>query len=145
MKRLLSRSGWMCILALSLVLTSCRSAAPVLLTQTQAQIRYVDRVSTDYRHDSIYILDSTVIYKDSLIERWRTRNRFRTQIMTDTLHQIDSIYFDRRITTTQVVYKQTWLQRQLTLIGLLTLLTLVGLASKVNWKQFLINILKLKK
>lgn len=146
MKRSSNRSRLTFILILSLLLAGCRTYVPVVTTQ----VKTIEKVRTQVKYDSIYVLDSTIIYKDSLIEHWRERVRIRYVDRTDTLHQVDTLLKETVRIVKQpvesIVYRQTYLQRLLGRIGLFAILTLViWLVSQLNWKNIIQIILKLLK
>ena len=87
MRRSSNRSRLIFILLLSLLVAGCRTYVPVVTTQVQT----IAKVRTQVKYDSIYVLDSTIIYKDSLIEHWRERVKIKYVQLTDTLHQKDTL------------------------------------------------------
>jgi len=146
MKRSSNRSRLIFILILSLLLAGCRTYVPVVTTKVET----IEKVRTQVKYDSIYVLDSTIIYKDSLIEHWRERVKIRYVDRTDTLHQVDTLLKETVRIVKQpvesIVYRQTYLQRLLGRIGLFAILTLViWLVSQLNWKNIIQIILKLLK
>lgn len=119
---------------------------PVVTTKVET----IEKVRTQVKYDSIYVLDSTIIYKDSLIEHWRERVKIKYVQLTDTLHQTDTIVKQLtkivKVSVESVVYRQTYLQRLMGKVGLFALLTLViWLVSQLNWKNIIQIILKLLK
>lgn len=146
MKRLSNRSSLTFILLLSLLLAGCRTSVPVVTTKVQT----IEKVRTQVQYDSIYVLDSTIIYKDSLVEHWRERVKIRYIDKTDTLHQVDTLVKETvrivKVPVESIVYRQTYLQRLLGRIGLITVLALViWFISQLNWKNIIQKILKLLK
>ena len=146
MRKSLSRSSRIFMLLLSIVLVSCRSI-PVQDPVIPMNVSISEKVKTNVVHDSIYMQDSVVIYKDSLVERWHTKIKNRTELKTDTLHVRDTINVIVTKSKNVVVYKQTWMQKRLSQVGTLAIIAfLVWLTSKCNWKSILKMIItKLKK
>lgn len=146
MRRSSNRSRLTLILLLSLLTAGCRTYVPVVTTKVET----IEKVRTQVKYDSIYVLDSTIIYKDSLIEHWRERVKIKYVQLTDTLHQTDTIVKQLtkivKVSVESVVYRQTYLQRLMGKVGLFALLTLViWLVSQLNWKNIIQIILKLLK
>ena len=73
------------ILVICFVTIGCKVKEQVIEYKT------IEKVRTELKHDSIYINDSTVVWKDSLIERWHTLYKYRYIAKTDTLLKTDTI------------------------------------------------------
>ncbi len=131
-------------LMLSIVLLSACRSHEAVVGPTSTKERLAVRV--DVRIDSTFVHDSTIVYRDSLIERWKVReyysyiNRVDTLIIKDTIREAVIQYRDK------VVYAQTGMQKMLSRLGGGCLLALlVWLSTKFNWKSIIntiINILK---
>jgi hypothetical protein len=73
------------ILVICFVTIGCKVKEQVIEYKT------IEKVRTELKHDSIYINDSTVVWKDSLIERWHTLFKYKYINKTDTLLKTDTI------------------------------------------------------
>ena len=72
---------------LSIFMIGCKVHQPII----QVQYKTIEKVRTELQHDSIYSHDSTVVWKDSLIERWHQSYKYKYIIKTDTLIKTDTI------------------------------------------------------
>lgn len=79
--------GTIIALLLSIILTSCKSQAPIVVPAKQTHIEQNDSTHKQYRHDSIYI------------DRWHTKI-----LRGDTVYIHDSIYFHDGKTLLDTVY-----------------------------------------
>lgn len=134
------------IITVSLLLASCRSSVPAVTAPVIQASHDNEHVLIDIRTDSIYLSDSIIIYKDSLIEKWHTRIIARNSIKHDTVSTRDTTTIRVPYPVEKVVYAQTWLQKQLSRLGALLLIALsIWLATKLNWKSIITSIFNLIK
>lgn len=134
------------IITISLVLASCRSSVPVVHASVVQDTHNSERIIIDHRTDSVYLFDSVIVYKDSLIEKWRTRYISRNSIKHDTIITRDTTIVDKPYPVETVVYAQTWVQQRLSRVGALLLIALsIWLVSKLNWKSIITSIINLIK